>query len=672
MLERIRRWFQFRLEQFLLGGAHYRVLLIIAAIGGISVASGGMLMAFEEKHFEVDGFGAAVWWAFLRLTDPGYLGDDVGGVRRTISTALTVTGYVLFMGALVATMTQGLNDQMRRLERGFTPVALKNHIVVVGWTASTPELLAELTASWERMRNFLRRYKARGLRIAILADEVSPALEQTLKDHLGERYHRSKIILRSGSPLQPSHMERVDYQRAAVIVFSPSDSINEPGQASDDAQLAKAMVTLALQLKGQEMVPVVVAAVSDPLKLPILISTYPASRAELFSGTAIIARMLARFARHEGLSHVIDEVFSQQYGSEFYLFRFPEFDGRRFADVVWEYDNGIVLGWIQETGKGPRARFGYSLEEKIPEGCSLIMLATDESLRPSEYRPDQVDVSGVPQALLPEGRRDLLIIGWSQRVPWLLDEFAHDQNQDWSITVASTIATTDREKHIAQAGTRVAAVRHVQCDCTVLGELRALDVCAFDTVIVLASDQLESPEDADARTLLIHQMIRSLGSEASTKGQQKGARAPRFVKRSQRNEGDIDARILVELKDPANADLFELTETEVIPSALLVSHVLAQVALRPELREVFDALLTTADAEIALLPPSHLDAEGSMTFGELMLRGAQRRMVVLGIRMSARATEYGGVVLNPSRNEPYRLGPGDRIVVLTCPDLQRK
>jgi hypothetical protein len=151
----------------------------------------------------------------------------------------------------------------------------------------------------------------------------------------------------------------------------------------------------------------------------------------------------------------------------------------------------------------------------------------------------------------------------------------------------------------------------------------------------------------------------------------KASRAPRFVNRNQAGEVEPDARILVELKDPANADLFELTETEVIPSSLLVSHVLAQVALRPELREVFDALLTTADAEIALLPPAHLEAEGSMTFGEVMLRGAQRGTVVLGLRISARATEYGGVVLNPSRTEPYQLGPGDRVVVLTCADAPR-
>ena len=31
----------------------------------------------------------SIWWAFLRLTDPGYLGDDQGVFRRVVSTVLT-------------------------------------------------------------------------------------------------------------------------------------------------------------------------------------------------------------------------------------------------------------------------------------------------------------------------------------------------------------------------------------------------------------------------------------------------------------------------------------------------------------------------------------------------------------------------------------------------------
>src|SRR5690606_8164093 len=115
--------------------------------------------------------------------------------RRVISTVLTVLGYVLFLGALVATMTQGLNDQIRKLERGFTPVAMNNHIVVLGWNASTPELVRELTQSANGMQGFLLRYGLRGMRLAVLAEDVGPELEQTLRERLGSTYNRSITVL---------------------------------------------------------------------------------------------------------------------------------------------------------------------------------------------------------------------------------------------------------------------------------------------------------------------------------------------------------------------------------------------------------------------------------------------------------------------------------------------
>ncbi|MGM0433177.1 MAG: hypothetical protein ACQEQ1_00820 [Pseudomonadota bacterium] len=59
------------------------------------------------------------------------------------------------------------------LERGLTPVSLKHHIAVLGWTSRTVPLIAKLLGTTERMRLFLRRNDASRLRIVALAEEVS-------------------------------------------------------------------------------------------------------------------------------------------------------------------------------------------------------------------------------------------------------------------------------------------------------------------------------------------------------------------------------------------------------------------------------------------------------------------------------------------------------------------
>ncbi|MCF8108107.1 MAG: hypothetical protein K9J81_03845 [Desulfohalobiaceae bacterium] len=169
---------RFHLERLLLRGAGYR-LLFIAVLIGLVTALGGLLALSAAGGFA--GPGEALWWAFLRLTDPGYLGDDQGLTLRFISTALTVLGYVLFMGSLIAILTQWLNQTIQRLEQGLTPISRKNHVLILGWTNHTPLIVRELVLSRERVKRFLRRHEARDLSLVILCKSLSAEHRLELK-----------------------------------------------------------------------------------------------------------------------------------------------------------------------------------------------------------------------------------------------------------------------------------------------------------------------------------------------------------------------------------------------------------------------------------------------------------------------------------------------------------
>ena len=69
VLDRLR----FGLERLALRGLRYRLLLAAAIVAVVALVTGG-LAALLDADFS--GLSEAVWWAFLRLTDPGYLGDD--------------------------------------------------------------------------------------------------------------------------------------------------------------------------------------------------------------------------------------------------------------------------------------------------------------------------------------------------------------------------------------------------------------------------------------------------------------------------------------------------------------------------------------------------------------------------------------------------------------------
>ena len=183
---------KFRLERWLLRGMFSKLAFIAVAIALLSLVAGVIVAVLDASRPD-----EAVWWAFLRLTDPGYLGDDQGTLRRVVSTVLTVAGYVVFMGALVAILTQWLNQTMRRLELGLTPIVQNDHILVLGWTDRTATVLREILRSEGRVGRFLARHGAHRLAIVVLAEEVTPELRVDLRERLGEYYREHQITLRS-------------------------------------------------------------------------------------------------------------------------------------------------------------------------------------------------------------------------------------------------------------------------------------------------------------------------------------------------------------------------------------------------------------------------------------------------------------------------------------------
>jgi lysylphosphatidylglycerol synthetase-like protein (DUF2156 family) len=144
MFSRLKNSLLFRLEQTMVRGPAARLAFILTLVVLVAIV-GGLLARALAPGFE--SAADAIWWAFLRLTDPGYLGDDQGVAKATISTVVTILGYVLFMGALIAILVQWLGETMDRLEQGLTPVALDAHFVLLGWTSRTLTILQEILVS---------------------------------------------------------------------------------------------------------------------------------------------------------------------------------------------------------------------------------------------------------------------------------------------------------------------------------------------------------------------------------------------------------------------------------------------------------------------------------------------------------------------------------------------
>lgn len=633
VLRRLWHQLKFEIEGFLLRGPHTRLLLIAMLLGAISSA-GGFLVYYFSDQFN-DG-GAAVWWAFLRLTDPGYLGDDEGTFVRTVSTILTVLGYVLFLGALVAIMTQWLNQTLERLQSGLTPIAEANHIVILGWNNRVVTVVQELLLSEERVRRFLRAHREGKLRIAILAEEVNPPLLQELRDQLGELFDPRQIILRSGTPLRIEHLRRVDYSHAAAILFPRSDTRSGAGES--DERMLKTLLSISSGVDDQEELPLLVAELGDSGKLEIARRAYR-GRIEVIGADRMFARLVVQTLRSPGMSRIFGELLTHRTGTEIYVRAVPELEGESWASVIQRFDRAVPFGVVRTGGESHAVLFPDDDYEIVANDRIAAIAPNWSAAAPGEpgEAPAVAPVNGIlPQAADP-GR--ILILGWNEKAGAVLSELSMIPSRELvHVDIVSTRPAAERTARLEKMGVEGSRihVRQLELSATAPADVIGLSPDEYDHVILLASDRFDEEDESDARTL-----VSALVLEEALRGRR---RRPHIV---------------IELLDPDNEPLVRGADREILVSPLLLGHVMTQVALRPELRVVFDELfgIGGTSMEFHSLAAVGVGA-GAHDFATLSSIVRAHGGILVGWRRG------GELELNPARDARVTLDSSDALVIL--------
>lgn len=636
---------KYLIERQFVKGAAYQLLMVMLFIGFISLI-GGLLVAPAGEPFE--GLGSAIWWAFLRLTDPGYLGDDQGNWVRFISTLLTVSGYVVFLGALVAIMTRKLIEIMGNLERGLTPVALKHHIVVLGWNSRTLPLLRELLGPSHRMKRFLERSSAKRLKLVVLSRQASSLQRLALKNEAGIGHRARHVILRSGLAIQPDALKRVACLEAAAVIV-PSGTQGPESLVTSDVETIKAVLSIAAQAREHARpLPYVVAELQDIRKRAVLERAYPGA-VEVVAGDATISRLLTQNILHPGLSEVYNELLTASTGNEIYVRSGSVMEGRTLETLAAECPRAIVLGLLRAEDNGWQVMLLADSATPIRDSDCVIFIARDYSETQPEntkataalpviHRPVQVTAGNENS---PFNHR-VLILGWNRRVPSLIAEFASYPRHHFSMDLVSVLPAAARETEIQRYTDLPEDLecRHIEADYMVEGELRRLSPQSYDSIVLLSSDRLSSGEEADARAMVGHLLLDDILEQS--------------IQRPQ---------LIMELSDVDNENLLTLPHSEVMISPVILSHVLAQVALRRELRVVYDELFTTGGAEILFRNPGDYPLADNADFRSLQQLAAEKGEIALGLFRTPSA-KGRRLQLNPPPDQPLLLAPGDQLVVM--------
>ena len=320
----------------------------------------------------------------------------------------------------------------------------------------------------------------------------------------------------------------------------------------------------------------------------------------------------------------------------------------------------MLLGIVRPRGNDFQAMLNPPDDLRLQPGDSVAVLAANYA---AAAPPEVVGVApDLPERSAPSSkvlsRRRVLVLGWNHRAPALLEEFAAYPEEASAIDIVSQVSAAKRRKRIkAEAiATEGLEIRQLEFDYTVAAYLESLDPASYDNLVLLPSERLKSDVEADARTILGYLLLLEM-----TEG---SAKAP---------------PVLIELHDPDNASLFENRSGEVIVSPMIISRMLTRVALRRELRAVFDALFSSggsdivfrriADYDLAQHPNASEgpDAGGrDYSFADLQRAADAHGEIAIGVRRAGQETNPGGgVQLNPGRDERLQLKQDDEIIVLT-------
>jgi Trk K+ transport system NAD-binding subunit len=606
---------------------------------------------FWDGDFQ--SFASAVWWAFLRLTDPGYLGDDQGVSRRTVATVLTVMGYVIFLGALVAILTQWLQQQMARLQMGLTPISLQGHVLVLGWSRKSAEVVRKLLISPERLSVYKERRHLGRFFVVILVDELNDSLREHIRAELGHLWSDRRILVRSGSALRLDHLERVNYRHASAIIIPASEGVFELPSLADGITL-KTFLSCVRGLEERrsaaQQLPFLIVELLDREHSRLLKKQY--NDCDVVSSNTMVGQMLVQMVFHKGISRVISLLFEQFSDYELRIESWQQAAGLSFAQVRHQVQEAVVIGLIRPQEGEWRPLLAPTADTLVEPGDLLIFLAdiTDELHWTRDQSEDVVEAEEVLPPTLDligqdlELSRQILILGWSRKVvPMLLDLDGMVQ-KPFKVTLASVLSEQQRRTELEPIRSKLRHIilEFVEVDFCSFTGIQQLELDRFQSIIMLASDWLEDEDNSDVRTIMGYSIL-------------KESLPRRHV-----------PNIVLELRDAGNEVIFYDFPVEVLTGPQITAHMLARITLRPELKSIYEELLGPNGAELFLyrLPA---DPAANLTFKQLSdIVFKQTGEIVLGY--AGVGMHDGEMILNPEWNETLELVAGDQLVVIRQSD----
>jgi voltage-gated potassium channel Kch len=596
-----------------------------ALVAWLMLASAALIVLFAALSELVPGGYAgswlhALWETFLSTVDSGQIGGISNYNHLFLLTMLASTVAGIFVvSTLIGVLATGVANQVAELRKGRSPVLLKGHAVILGWSDQIFTIVSELANANEGRRSY----------VVILANEDKVVMEDNIRARLPHLRH-IRVICRTGSPLKPSDLEIVNLDSArSITVLSPAD-------ASADIQVIKALLLLRYRSWTGPRRPHVVAAVQDSHNYPAAVLA-GGEYAQIIDADDIAVRLVVQSHRQSGLSTVCTDLLDFS-GNEIYMTPTPSLAGRTFGEALNAFDKaspiGIYAGATDTIAINPD--MGRVLE---PRDELIVIAEHRKDTRPSTSAAPVHEAAVVTTHEVADGPDATLLIGWNSRAPKII------QLLDDLVGYGSRVDIAATPQPDFPLGPRAnLVVGYKECDPTSRPSLESIGLAGYRHIVVLSDDGVD-PAHADDRALVTLLHLREFEAQF----------------------GD-QYSIVTEMNDDANREVAQVAAADdFIVSNRLISLLMTQLAENYRLQGVFKDLFDPRGSEIHLKPADrYVVAKTPVNFATVVAAARGHGETAIGYRRWTQkdsAPTYG-VVLNPPRHEHLTLAAEDSVIVV--------
>ncbi|MCC7303213.1 MAG: NAD-binding protein [Bacteroidia bacterium] len=618
--QRFRYWFDNTLSKGTIA-----IIAWLAVLSGLVVMCAAVILAITGFGGEEQGFIEGAWQSLMRAMDAGNLAGDEGWPLRIIMFAVTIAG-IFIVSILIGTLTSGIEAKLEEMRKGKSLVIEHNHTLILGWSAKIYPVISEL---------IIANLNQKKPRIVIMADKDKVEMEDEIRSRFPET-RNTKIICRSGSPLDLNELEIVSPHNARSIVILSPESENP------DTEVIKAILAITNNPRRKKEKYHIVAEIREEQNMEAarLVGN---DEAVLVLAGELIARVTAQTCRQSGLSVVYTELLDFD-GAEIYFSAEDKLAGKTYREALFAYEESAVIGLFRKNGT---VDINPPAGTRIEKGDQVIAISEDDdTLVISGKSQFDVDNAALAKGMAATSSAErTLLLGWNEKGITIIRELGNYIKEGSEIQVVSENESAAADVMKLSEELPTLRIGHKLMDTTLRVNLESLNVDSFDHIIILCYTGMDV-QQSDAKTLITLLHLRSIADQ-----QQK------------------DLNIVSEMLDVRNRELAEVTKADdFIVSDKLISLMLSQLSENKHLKAVFDDLFSSEGSEIYLKPAcDYVIAETSVNFYTVMESALQKNETAIGYKIAAKSKDAGagyGVKVNPVKSDKIRFVPEDKIIVL--------